>query len=56
MWMRPVPDEDTTRIRIPTPVSIALAMTTLVTVVVGIFPNLLAHIGDLANLSHALGG
>ena len=56
MWMKPVPDEDRTPVRIPTPVSIALFLTTVTTVVIGVLPNLFAHLGDLASLSHALGG
>jgi len=56
MWMRPVPDDDRTKVRIPTPISIALVLTSVTTVVIGVFPNLFAHIGDLASLSHALGG
>ena len=56
MWMRPVPDEDVAPIRVPTPVSIALLLTAVTTVVIGILPNIFAHVGDLASLSHALGG
>jgi NADH-quinone oxidoreductase subunit N len=55
MWMRPVPDDDFTRVRVPTPVSIALFLTAAGTLAFGIAPNLLAHVGDLASLSHALG-
>jgi NADH-quinone oxidoreductase subunit N len=54
MWMRPVPDEDRTPIRVPVPVSAALGITVVVTMVVGVFPNLFAHLGDLANFT-ALG-
>jgi NADH-quinone oxidoreductase subunit N len=56
MWMRPVPDEDRTPVRVPTPIQVALALTAVTTVVIGIVPNLFAHLGDLANLTHALGG
>jgi NADH-quinone oxidoreductase subunit N len=55
MWMRPVPDGDYTPIRVPTPVQLALVLTAATTVVVGIVPNLFAHVGDLASLTHALG-
>jgi hypothetical protein len=55
MWMRPVPDADLTPVRVPVPVSAALGITTAVTIVVGIFPNLFAHLGDLANFTSALG-
>jgi len=55
MWMRPSPDGDVSPVRVPTPISVALAITTVATVVIGILPNLVAHLGDLANLTHALG-
>ena len=55
MWMRPVPDEDRTPVRIGTPIRIALLITSGTTLVIGIFPNLFAHVGDLASLTHALG-
>jgi NADH-quinone oxidoreductase subunit N len=56
MWMRPVPDEDRTPVRVPAPIQVALALTAVTTVVIGILPNLFAHVGDLASLTHALGG
>ncbi len=56
MWMRPVPDDDRTPVRLPTPIQVALALTAITTVVIGIVPNLFAHVGDLASLTHALGG
>jgi NADH-quinone oxidoreductase subunit N len=56
MWMRPVPDGDRTAVRVPTPVVLALGMTAIATVVIGIVPNLFAHVGNLASLAHALGG
>jgi hypothetical protein len=52
--MRPVPDDDRTPIRVPAPITAALALTVGMTVVIGVFPNLFAHLGDLANLT-ALG-
>ena len=54
--MRPVPDDDRTPVRVPTPIQIALGLTAATTVVIGIVPNLFAHVGNLASLSHALGG
>jgi NADH-quinone oxidoreductase subunit N len=56
MWMRPVPDEDRAPIRIGTPIAIALLLTSVTTLVIGVFPNPFAHVGDLASLTHALGG
>jgi NADH-quinone oxidoreductase subunit N len=55
MWMRPVPDGDLRPVHVPAPVGAALGITTTVTIVVGIFPNLFAHLGDLANFTSALG-
>lgn len=55
MWMRPVPDGDRTPVRVTTPLQLALAITSVTTVVIGVFPNFFAHIGDLASLTHALG-
>jgi len=55
MWLRPVPDGNTTPVRVTTPLALALTLTAATTVVIGIFPNLFAHVGDLANLTHALG-
>ncbi|HEY2430158.1 MAG TPA: NADH-quinone oxidoreductase subunit N [Acidimicrobiales bacterium] len=55
MWMRPVPDEDLTPVRVPTPVGLALALTSVTTILIGVLPNLFAHVGDLASLTHALG-
>jgi NADH-quinone oxidoreductase subunit N len=54
MWMQPVPDDDRRPIRVPTPLGAALVLTVGMTVVIGVFPNLFAHLGDLANLT-ALG-
>jgi NADH-quinone oxidoreductase subunit N len=55
MWMRPAPDEDRTPVRVPTPIGLALALTSATTIVIGVFPNFFAHVGDLASLTHALG-
>jgi NADH-quinone oxidoreductase subunit N len=55
MWMHPVPDGDLTPVRVPTPVQLALLLTSVTTVIIGIVPNLFAHLGDLASLTHALG-
>jgi NADH-quinone oxidoreductase subunit N len=54
MWMRPVPDEDRTPVRLTPSLSLSLALTAIATVVIGVTPNLVARFGDLA--SFAFGG
>ncbi len=54
MWMSPVPDDDRTPVRVPASLGFALLLTGGVTLVVGVFPQLLARFGDIA--SFALGG
>lgn len=49
MWMNPVPDGDRTPIRVPASLQAALALTALVVVVIGIYPQLFAHLGDMAS-------
>ena len=51
MWMSPVPDGDRTPIKVPTPLVTALGITVVVVVVVGIYPQLFGHLGDLASLT-----
>ncbi len=50
MWMNPVPDGDKTPIRVPPPLVTALAITAVVVVVVGVYPQTFANFGDLASL------
>jgi len=50
MWMSPVPDGDRTPITVPTPLVTALGITVILVVVVGVYPQLFAHFGDLASL------
>jgi NADH-quinone oxidoreductase subunit N len=50
MFMQPVPDGDTTRIRVPAALSAALAICVIVTLVLGPFPGLVARLGELAEL------
>ena len=51
MWMRPVPDDDRTAIRVPPALGAALGVTAVVVVVVGLFPGLVARFADLAQLA-----
>ncbi len=50
MWMDPVPDGDRTPIRVPASLQAALALTALVVIVIGIYPQLFARLGDVASL------
>ena len=50
MWMNPVPDEDRTPIRVPASLQAALALTVIVVVVIGIYPQFFARLGDAASL------
>jgi len=56
MWMKPVPDGDTTRVGIPGSLSLALAMTVVATLVLGILPGVATHFGDIARIAGAFGG
>ena len=50
MWMNPVPDGDRTPIRVPATLQAALALCLLVVVVIGIYPQFFARLGDAASL------
>ncbi|MBV8296069.1 MAG: NADH-quinone oxidoreductase subunit N [Acidimicrobiia bacterium] len=50
MWMSPVPDGDRTPIRVPASLQAALGLCAIVVVVIGIYPQLFAHLGDVASL------
>ncbi|MGH9245077.1 MAG: NADH-quinone oxidoreductase subunit N [Acidimicrobiales bacterium] len=50
MWMQPVPDGDTTPIRVPVALSAALAICVIVTLVLGVAPQLVGRLGELAQL------
>jgi NADH-quinone oxidoreductase subunit N len=51
MWFKPVPDGDTTPIRIPIALRAALAITVVGVVVVGVYPQIVARVGDMAQLA-----
>jgi NADH-quinone oxidoreductase subunit N len=47
MWMKPVPDEDRTPVRVPASLSVALGLAAVVTLVLGV-TNIATRFGDLA--------
>jgi NADH-quinone oxidoreductase subunit N len=51
MWMEPVPDDDRTPIRVPPSLTGALVLCALVTFVLGVYPNLVGDLGELAELA-----
>jgi len=56
IWMRPVPDGDTTPIRTPANLVLALSITTVATLALGILPGVALHFGDLATFASGFGG
>ncbi|HWS45149.1 MAG TPA: NADH-quinone oxidoreductase subunit N [Acidimicrobiia bacterium] len=48
MWFRPVATEDRSPIVIPQPLVVAIGITTLVVVVIGVYPQLFARVGEFA--------
>lgn len=56
MWFQPVPDGDTTPIRVPTSLAIALGLTVVGTLVFGVFPGTVGHLGDVATDLLAVAG
>ncbi len=56
MWMKPVPDGDTTPIATPQPVWVALVICAAGTIVLGLLPGLVLQFADLPDLTSAFGG
>ena len=56
IWMKPVPDGDTSKISVPQPIWAALGICTIGTVVLGLFPGLVMRFADLPDLTGAFGG
>ena len=56
MWMRPVPDGDSSPVPIQSSLIVALAITGSATLLLGILPGIVIHFGDLAGLAGAFGG
>jgi NADH-quinone oxidoreductase subunit N len=52
MWMKPVPDGDTTRIAVPQSVAAALGICAAGTVVLGVVPGLVLRFADLVDLTN----
>ncbi|HEX2043289.1 MAG TPA: NADH-quinone oxidoreductase subunit N [Acidimicrobiales bacterium] len=50
MWMTPVPDGDRTPIAVPAPLVLALGVTAVVVIGIGVYPQAFARFGDLASL------
>ena len=48
MWLRPVATEDRTPIRIPQPLAVAISLTAMIVLIVGIYPQIFAKIGDVS--------
>jgi NADH-quinone oxidoreductase subunit N len=55
MWMKPVPDGDTTPIVVPQPVWAALGICAAGTIVLGLLPGLVLRFADLGDLTSAFG-
>ncbi len=56
VWMDEAPDGDVTPIASPPPVTAALAITVLGTIVVGVLPNIVARVGAVDALTGAFSG
>ena len=50
MWMRPVADGDRAPIRVPAPLGAAIAITAVLTMAMGVYPQAFARLGDLSAL------
>jgi len=55
MWMKSVPDGDTTPLTVYSSLSVALVITSVATLVLGTFPGIPLHFGDIAGLAGAFG-
>jgi NADH-quinone oxidoreductase subunit N len=52
MWMSPAPDDDRTPIRIPAPLATSIGLCGVTVLALGIYPQIFARLGDLAQLTH----
>jgi len=55
MWMSDAPDGDVTPIRVPQPLTLALGLTVVTTIVIGVIPQVVLRYGDLGSFTDALG-
>ena len=55
IWMRPVPHGDTTTVVTPSSLQIALGITAVATLLLGVLPGVVLHLGDVAELVGAFG-
>jgi len=55
IWMKPAPYGDTTPIRTPASIGLALGISTVATLVLGILPGVAMYFGDLARITGAFG-
>ncbi len=51
MWFQPAPEGETTPIKVPVAVTAALGIAVLGTLAFGVFPSLVTHFGDVADLA-----
>jgi NADH-quinone oxidoreductase subunit N len=51
MWMDPVPDGDTSPIRVPQSLAVALGITAAATLVLGVLPQLVLRFGDVSRIA-----
>ena len=56
IWMRPARFGDTAAVRTPSSIGVALAITSVVTVVLGVLPTTVLRFADLADIAGAFGG
>jgi NADH-quinone oxidoreductase subunit N len=56
IWMRPARFGDTSAVRTPSSIGVALAITSVVTVVLGVLPTTVLRFADLADIAGAFGG
>ena len=48
MWFQPVATEERSPIQIPQPLAVAIGLSAIVVVVVGVYPQLFAKVGEVA--------